>query len=181
MYAIRHKVRPFIDQIFNLVLEKHTEYKTKNQNKGEQSMSKILKSFLSVCSVLAFSAIAISAPKAEAFSELGLKGKLQDVVAAYGWTCQGAPCNGVWKNQVATMTSLIDYVDAQIPDGTKLSESLGTLAKNTANKICTATATADYNTLQWLISTENRAVSRLVTLQELAGTKNIRKCSKVIQ
>jgi hypothetical protein len=128
--------------------------------------------------VLLFSLL-FSGSGAFAFSETGLMGKLQDVRASFNWQCTGSACDGVWANQVRMMNDLVQYVDMELPDRTPLSARVGSLAYQTADVICRSTATASVDTLQWLISAENRALGRLQTIQYRAGRdqRNTRTCT----
>ncbi len=144
-----------------------------------------MKTFSKASSSIALAAaILLGAFSAQALvvSETALQNRMIDISSAYNWTCQGAPCYGVWDEQMRANNSLAMMVDDQLTQDQKLSPQSGRLAARAAQAICGATATAHYELLLRLVTSENRVLRRLSLVQKAAGIadRSIVSCNKVI-
>jgi hypothetical protein len=99
---------------------------------------------------------------------------------AYDWTCRGAACNSVWRNQLHMDHNLIVRLNETPYDKTwTVEQDLGYKAWSLADAICRSTRTfgpGDYDLLIGLANEENTLLPWLADLQRMAHLGSVRTC-----
>lgn len=110
-------------------------------------------------------------------SEKDLQKHLKSVRSLRLRGCDGDSCYALWTQSIEAMDVLNEYVDTEISNDMKLSETTGKLARSTAGVICRGgSETAELEWHHRNNTARNRTLLRLEKLQRLAGIAKPIKC-----
>jgi len=102
---------------------------------------------------------------------------MADIRTAFGYTCTGSACYGVWRDQLHAMNRFVQNYNVYITYAPEASVQMGELAQATTRRVCGQKAEGACEWMKSLFHSKSAAIERLVEIQQGAKLASISKCS----